>query len=209
MRDRLSLRVVLAAALVAAFGVCATAQAPPGDARKRDNDRMQQSLNAIMTRANTPAVRGKTPPPLRTTFTDTQFNAWLLGDGKDNVPVGLLQPVVGFLAAGKISARAVVDLDAVRKSKQRGMMDPMNLLSGLVPVNLTGTLSGAGGMATFDVESASLGTWPLPRSVLQELIAYYSKSPEFPDGIALGKPFPLPAAVKSMLIARGTATVVQ
>lgn len=206
MRDRLSCRAALAVVLVAALGVSAAAQTA---AQKRDNDKMQQSLDAITARANAPAVKGKTPPPLRTSFTDAQFNAWLLGDGKDNVPVGLLQPVVGFPAAGKVTAKAVVDLDAVRKSKQRGMMDPMNLLSGLVPVTLTGTLSGAGGMATFDVESATLGTWPLPRSVLQELLAYYSKSPQFPDGIALGKPFPLPSAVQSLTIARGIATVVQ
>jgi hypothetical protein len=206
MRDRLSLHVALAGVIVVALGVCAGAQS--ADA-KRDADKMQRTLGTIMERANAPAVKGKTPPPLRTTFTDVQLNAWLLADGKDNVPQGLLQPVVTFLAAGKVSAKAVVDLDAVRKSKPRGMLDPMNLLSGLVPVTMTGTLSGADGMGTFDVESATLGTWPLPRSVLQELIAYYSKSPEYPDGITLGKPFPLPAAVKALLIARGTATVVQ
>jgi hypothetical protein len=170
---------------------------------------MQQTLGAIMDRANTPAVKGKTPPPLRSTFTDTQFNAWLLADGKDNVPAGLLQPVVTFLPAGKLTARAVVDLDAVRKSKPRGMLDPMNLLTGMLPVTLTGTLTGAGGMATFDVQSAQLGTWPLPRSVLQELVAYYSKSTDYPEGITLGKPFALPAEVKALIIAKGTATVVQ
>jgi hypothetical protein len=199
------LRLLLASLMTVALAVTVSAQ--NADA-KRDNDQMQKSLNAIMARANTPPV-GKTLPPLRTTFTDTQFNAWLLGDGKDNVPVGLLQPKVTFLPAGKISAKAIVDLDAVRKSKSRGMLDPMNLLTGLMPITLTGTLSGSGGMGTFDVESASLGTWPLPRAILAELLAYYSKSPEYPEGIALGKPFPLPAAVKGLIIARGTATVVQ
>jgi hypothetical protein len=204
VRDRLHL--LLASLMTVALAVTVSAQS--ADA-KRDNDQMQKSLNAIMARANTPPVKGKTLPPLRTTFTDTQFNAWLLGDGKDNVPVGLLQPKVTFLAASKISAKAIVDLDAVRKSKSRGMLDPMNLLTGLMPITLTGTLSGTGGMGTFDVESASLGTWPLPRAILAELLAYYSKSPEYPEGIALGKPFPLPAAVKGLIIARGTATVVQ
>lgn len=214
MRDRLSLAfrilVVTFVTLVTTLGVRAFAQTP--DAKRdprRDNDKMQQSLGTIMSRANAPIVNGKTPPAVRTTFTDTQLNAWLLADGKDNVPTGLLSPTVTFLAASKVTAKAVVDLDAVRKSKPRGMLDPMNLLSGLVPVTLTGTLSGTGGMGTFDVESAALGTWPLPRSMLQELIAYYSKSTEYPDGITLGKPFPLPAAVKALLIARGTATVVQ
>lgn len=187
-------------------GVSAVAQT--ADA-KRDNEKMQKSVVAITSRANTPAVKGKVPAPLRTTFTDKELNAWLLGDGKDNVPVGLVQPTVTFLAANRINAKAIVDLDAVRKSKPRGMLDAMNLLSGLVPITLTGTLTGQGGMGTFDVESAQLGTWPLPRSVLQELIAFYSKSPDYPNGITLGKPFPLSAEVKQLLIARGMATVVQ
>lgn len=203
MRDRLSLALLVA---VMFSGVCAVAQT--ADAR-RDSEKMRQALLAITTRGNAPVVKGKTPAPLRTTFTDGQLNAWLVADGKDNVPVGLLSPTVTFLADGRITAKAVADLDAVRKSKPRGMLDPMNLLSGLVPISLTGKLSGTGGMGTFDVESAALGTWPLPRSVLQELIAFYSKSPEYPDGITLGKPFPLPSAVKTLLIARGTATVVQ
>lgn len=203
MRDRLSLLLPL---LVVMCGVSAVAQT--ADA-KRDNEKMQRSVAAITSRANTPAVKGKVPAPLRTTFSDKEFNAWLLGDGKDNVPVGIVQPTVTFLAANRINAKAIVDLDAVRKSKPRGMLDAMNLLSGLVPVTLTGTLTGQGGMGTFDVESAQLGTWPLPRSVLQELIAYYSKSPDYPNGITLGKPFPLSAEVKQLLIARGTATVVQ
>jgi hypothetical protein len=206
VRDRLLHHSLLATLIAIALGVSLGAQSADV---KRDNDLMQKSLNAITARANTPPVAGKTLPPLRTTFTDTQFNAWLLLDGKDNVPVGLLQPRVTFLPAGKVTAKAIVDLDAVRKSKSRGMLDPMNLLTGLMPISLTGTLSGTGGMATFDVESASLGTWPLPRAVLAELLAYYSKSPEYPDGIALGKPFPLPSGVKSLIIARGTATVVQ
>jgi hypothetical protein len=211
VRDRLSLTLVLIAVLAgvpAAAPFVQTAEAKRAEA-KRDNDRMQTSLAAIVARSNAPVVKGKTPPPLRTTFLDKELNAWLAADGKDNVPAGLLSPVVTFLAAGKLTAKAVVDLDAVRKSRQRGMLDPMNLLSGLMPVTLTGSLTGSGGMGTFDVESASLGSWPLPRAILQELIAYYSKSEEYPDGITLGKPFPLSAGIRQLLIARGTATVVQ
>lgn len=209
MRDRLSLALILLVVIAGAAVAAQTKTAAQSADAKRDNDRMQRSVVAITTRANEPVVKGKTLPPLRTTFTDKEFNAWLLADGKDNVPAGLLSPTVTFLPASKLTARVVVDLDAVRKSKPRGMLDPMNLLSGLVPVTLTGTLTGQGGMGTFDVESASLGTWPLPRSVLQELIAYYSKSPDYPNGITLGKPFPLSAGVKQIMIARGTATVVQ
>jgi hypothetical protein len=103
----------------------------------------------------------------------------------------------------------MVDLDAVRKSRERGMLDPMNYLSGMMAIAMNGVLTGASGQGTFDVESASLGNVTVPRILLQELIAYFSKSSEFPDGITLARPFPLPAGVRDLAIQRGSATVVQ
>ena len=68
MRDRLPLAVrfltVTVVALVVALGVRASAQTPDA---KRDNEKMEQTLSVIMTRASAPIVKGKTPPPLRTT----------------------------------------------------------------------------------------------------------------------------------------------
>jgi hypothetical protein len=74
---------------------------------------------------------------------------------------------------------------------------------------MTGRLNGVGGQGTFDVDTASLGNVPIPKVFLQELISFYSKSPDYPDGILLAKPFPLPARVREVQIARGAATVVQ
>jgi hypothetical protein len=44
---------------------------------------------------------------------------------------------------------------------------------------------------------------------LQELVSYYSRTPEMPDGISLDKPFVLPAAIQTVETRRGAATVVQ
>lgn len=203
----------LSPALVLALAAAAfapAAAAPQADAVRRDSARMNTALGAILVRA-VDVASGRTLKPARlsTTFTDGQLNAWLQYDGKESVPPGLVSPKVTFVGPGRVTAVAVVDLDAVRKSKERGMLDPMNLLTGLVPVTLTGKLNGKGGQGTFDVESAQLGSWPLPRALLQELISYYSRSDDFPNGITLGQPFPLPAAVRDLTVARGSATIVQ
>lgn len=196
-----------------AVGVCAlsallVAQGPAPSAK--DAERMQQSLTAIVTRAATPPSKGgKRPPPLRTSFTDAQLNAWLATSGKDQLPVGLVGPKVAFIAPGRITVKGVVDLDAVRKAKERGWLDPLAYLNGFMEISMDGTLSGAGGQGTFDVVSATLGNVTVPRLFLQELIAFYSKSPDFPDGIILAKPFTLPAGVRDVIIQRGSATVVQ
>ena len=49
----------------------------------------------------------------------------------------------------------------------------------------------------------------MPKILLQELVTFYSRSPQFPDGITLTKPFLLPAGVREVAIARGSATIVQ
>lgn len=176
---------------------------------KRDSERMQKNVSAILGRAATPPVKGKPVAPQRVTFTDRELNAWLSEDGKANVPVGLVSPVVTFTGPGKLTVHGMVDLDAVRKSRERGMLDPMNYLSGTMAIAMNGVLTGAAGQGTFDVESASLGNVTVPKILLQELIAYFSKSSEFPDGITLARPFPLPAGVRDLAIQRGSATVVQ
>ncbi len=184
-----------------------SAQAP--SAAQRESEKMQQSLAAIVGRSTTPAPKGKPLAPLRTSFTDKQFNAWLGEGGKDQLPAGLVGPRVTFDNGGKIAIRAVVDLDAVRKSKERGWLDPLAYLNGFMEISMDATFYGSGGQGTFDVVSATLGNVPVPRVFLQELIAYYSKSTDFPNGILLGKPFPLPAAVRDVSVQRGLATVVQ
>lgn len=197
----------LAFVAAVAFSAAVSAQAP--SAAKRDSERMQKSLTAILLRAEAPPAKGKPAPPLRTTFTDAELNAWLAADGKENVPTGLVSPQVTFTGPGKVTVKGVVDLDAVRKSRERGWLDPFAYLNGLMTISLNGVLSGANGQGVFDVESATLGNVAVPKVLLQELITYYSRSPQFPDGIILTKPFPLPAGVRDLAIQRGTATVVQ
>ncbi len=199
-------RTILIAIAVTLSGVV-SAQSP--SAGKNDSEKMQRSLTTMLLRAATPPVKGKPAPPLRTTFTDRELNAWLTADGKDNVPVGLVGPRVTFTGPGKLSLVGVVDLDAVRKSRERGWLDPLAYFSGMMTISLQGSLNGSGGQGTFDVDSAVLGNLPIPKVLLQELITYYSKSPEFPDGIVLAKPFPLPAGVRDLALQRGSATVVQ
>jgi len=193
--------------LVAALSGVVSAQAPPPG--KRDSERMQKSLMAVMARAEAPPVKGKPAASLRTSFTDRELNAWLAQDGKDNVPPGLVGPQITFAGPGKVTVKGVVDLDAVRKSRERGWLDPFAYLNGLMTISMNGSLSGSGGQGVFDVESATLGNVAVPKILLQELVTFYSRSPQFPDGITLTKPFLLPAGVREVAIARGSATIVQ
>jgi hypothetical protein len=170
-------------------------------------DSMDRKLTAIATRGIQPVV--KNAKPLRTSFTEREANAYLKFHGPEVMPAGVGNARVAIDNGGKVQARAIVDLDAVRKSQPRGYFDPMNLLFGSVEVAAAGTLQAANGKGTFQLGSATLGALPIPKTLLQELITYYTKSPEMPNGFDLDKPFDLPANIRQVEIQRGSLTVVQ
>jgi hypothetical protein len=116
---------------------------------------------------------------------------------------------VAIADGGRLEGHAIVDLDTIRKSKDRGALDPLNYVSGAVEVAAVGTLKTANGQGTFDLQSATLSGVPIPKSILQELVTYYSRTPDEPNGIDIDKPFPLPASIRSVEIRQGSATIVQ
>ena len=78
-----------------------------------------------------------------------------------------------------------------------------------VPVSATGTLTTSKGVGRFQLEAATLGGVPLPKLLLQEIVSYYSRSPQNPAGINIDDPFALPARIREIQVERGQAVVVQ
>jgi len=145
----------------------------------------------------------------RTTVTENEVNAYLTYDALDQLPTGVVEPAVTVVGPGRVTGRAVVDLDAVRKQKPRSLLDPMNFASGRLPVTATGTLKTSNGVGTLQFESASLGPVPIRKVILQEIVSYYSRTPENPAGIDLDAPFALPARIREIQVEPGRAVVIQ
>ena len=172
---------------------------------KRDADVLRQKVATINTHAESGAKSAR-----RTTITENEVNAYLTFDSKDQLPAGVVEPSVTIVGGGRLSGRAVVDLDAVRKSKaSASILDPVNYLTGRLPVTATGTLRTQNGMGQFQLESAAVASVPIPKILLQEIVSYYSKSAEKPSGIGLDDPFALPARIREILVERGQAIIVQ
>jgi hypothetical protein len=76
-------------------------------------------------------------------------------------------------------------------------------------VRVAGRLLAANGKAIFQFQSASVGGVPIAKGVLQELVTFYTKSPELPSGVNLDEPFDLPSNIRSVETRVGAATVVQ
>ena len=148
--------------------------------------------------------------PRRTTVTENEVNAYLTYDATDRMPVGVIEPGVSILGAGRVTARAVVDLDAVRKQKSaRSLFDPLNYVRGRLPMTATGVLTTSNGVARLRFESAAIGPVPVPKLVLQEIVSYYSRTESKPAGIGLDDPFELPARIREIHVETGHAIVLQ
>jgi hypothetical protein len=89
------------------------------------------------------------------------------------------------------------------------MFDPMRLLTGRLPVRVQGVLTTSRGTGKFDLESAHISGIPVPKSVLQTLVGYYSKSADRPQGVSIDDPFELPVAIREIRVEPGQAIVVQ
>jgi hypothetical protein len=117
---------------------------------------------------------------------------------------------VTIVGDGRVSARAVVDLDAVRRAKSSSsLLDPTSYLTGRLPVTASGVLRASNGVGRLTLESSSVGGVPVPKLLLQEIVSYYSKTAEKPSGIGLDDPFALPARIREIQVERGQAIIVQ
>ncbi len=201
MLSRRALFVAVALSLLAAAPI-----AQHGFTRQ-DADRFQLKLARIVEYGGTPVKKAQ--PARSVEITDAEVTAYLRHHATKDIPVGIVEPALSALGEGRVGGRAVVDLDAVRKSKPRGWLDPLGYLSGRLPLTATGRLTTKGGVGRFELEAAQLNGVPVPKTVIQELLSFYSRTPEDPDGINMDDPFELPARIREIRVARGAATVVQ
>lgn len=192
----------LALCLVAALGVSLLADVRTS---RQDAALLKQKVATINAHAERSARQ-----PRKTTVTESEVNSYLVYDARPQLPTGVVEPSISILGGGRVAARAVVDLDAVRREKNpTSLLDPMNYLTGKVPVSATGVLKTSNGVAHIEFESAAISRLPIPKFLLQEIVGYYSRTPSNPAGINLDDPFALPARIREIQVERGQAIIVQ
>jgi hypothetical protein len=199
----LALGLTLAAQLVAHLGA-------EQHFTKLDADRCQTKLGRITTFANTSTSAKAARVSAQTTqLTDTEVTSYLRYTLKDQVPAGIVDPTLVAVGDGRVKGGAVIDLDAVRKQRQRGWTDPLSYMTGKMPLSASGLLITQNGVGRFQLESAEISGISIPKSLVQELLSYYSKTADKPTGISIDDPFELPARIKEIKVGRGEAVVVQ
>jgi hypothetical protein len=174
---------------------------------KQEADQFSSKLIRIVATGNNKSL--KAAPAQTTQISDNELNSYFKYNAQGQIPVGIVDPTINALGDGRVGGRAVVDLDAVRKQKQRGWLDPMGYLTGRLPITATGRLTTKEGVGQFTLESAEVSGVTIPKTVLQELLSYYSRTKENPDGINMDDPFELPARIREIRVGKATSTIVQ
>jgi hypothetical protein len=155
---------------------------------------------------------GDAPPKseVRTPFTEGEVNSWFAYRSQRLLPAGVAPPSVAIIGGGKVKGDVVLDLESFGKRRgSGGTFDPWRLLGGRVPVTVTGVLHTKNGEGKFDMQAAEIAGIPVPKAMVQELLSYYSRTPNHPQGLDLDDPFDLPANIRQIEVGPGQAVVIQ
>jgi hypothetical protein len=178
---------------------------------RAEAESMSRKLEAIVERGSAaPAPEpAPQPKPVTTSFTEREVNAYFKYLGPLFMPTGVTGTQLTIGGDGHVQSRAVVDLDAIRQAQPRGWLDPLAWLGGSMEVKASGRVRGVNGKGVFQFESAYIAGVPVSKALLQELVTFYTRSPELPKGFNLDEPFDLPSNIRSVETRVGAATVVQ
>jgi hypothetical protein len=152
----------------------------------------------------------RTAVPRRTPVSETELNSWFAYRAQPFLPQGLTRPKITIVGGGRVIGGATVDLEAIAKRRgSGGALDVWSYLGGRVPVTVTGILHTKDGVGRFELQAADVSGVPLPKTLLQEVVSYYSRTPDHPQGLRLDDAFELPANIRQIDVGQGQAVVVQ
>jgi hypothetical protein len=170
---------------------------------KAEGDRLQLKIDEINKNGSSNPVRARKTP-----VSENEVNSYLAFNAK--IPQGLTNPQVTIVGDGRLAGRIEVDIDEFKRHRgSRGPIDPLNYVSGRVPVTARGVLRTSNGKGQLQLESAEIHRVPLPKPILHELVSFFSRTPENPNGFDIDKPFDLPARIREIVIQKEQAVVVQ
>jgi hypothetical protein len=188
-------------AAVVAGGLAMTA----ANVSREQAESFQRKVAQIVRQAESQQERER-----RTLVTEGEVNSYLRYSAGDQLPVGVTEPSIAIHAQGRLNGRAIVDLDIIRQKKSSGgWFDPMSYLTGRLPITASGVLRTADGKGQFELTSAEVSGIPIPKSFLQEIVTFYTRTSSTPDGINIDAPFELPAEIRRIDVEPAKATVVQ
>jgi len=148
--------------------------------------------------------------PRATAFSQAETNSYLKYKAGDLLPTGLMQPELTIIGAGRVSGKAVVDLDVVRqKQSSGGWFDPTSYLTGKLPVTASGKIVTWDGKGKFELERAEISGVTIPKSFLGQMVNFFTRTHDNPRGSSIDDVFELPAEIRRIDVEANRWTVHQ
>ena len=165
-----------------------------GDAFAKKVVLVQDHANNVV---NQEQARSAVRKPLATTFTQAETNSYLKFNAGDLLPTGLTQPELTLHGQNRVSGKAIVDLDVVRKKQSSGgWFDPTSYLTGKLLVTASGRVITGDGKGRFELASAEVSGVPIPKSFLNQMVNFFTRTADNPNGSSMDDVFELPAKIK-------------
>lgn len=172
---------------------------------REQGNNLERKIDEINKNASTDPVRTKKTP-----MSELEVNSYLVFNIKNKIPRGLTNPQIRIVGDGQLAGRVVVDIDEFKRHRgSGGFLDPLGYISGQVPLTARGVLRTREGKGRFQLNSADILGFPLPKPILKELVGFFSRTPENPNGFDMDAPFNLPAKIREVAVDQGEAVVLQ
>ena len=152
---------------------------------------------------------GSRDQPQLTRLLESEINAFLRFQGAPKLPKGIASPRVHIGADQRVTAEAVIDLGLIREQGTGGWLNPLQYLTGRIPVSATGTVSSGNGFVKLEVEAVTFAGVEVPALVLQELVRHYTRTSTAPEGVRLDRALTLPFEIRELRLSTREAIVVQ
>jgi len=144
--------------------------------------------------------------PTTVSFTDRELSSYLNLAYAEKLPKGLTNVEVQF-ERDRVVAKGMLDLDRVKGRVRENSWSPLSFMSGVVPVEATGKVTGKDGFGTIVWETVYVSSVRVPITMLEQIVLTSTKNAEYPEGFDIHAPFRLPYAAKSLRVDRGRAVV--
>ena len=150
---------------------------------------------------------GDRPAPRETRLSETEVSDFL--ESAIRVNSGFSEVRVLLEGQGKVIAMAVVDLDQIQRGPSVKRFDPMNFLSGRLPVTVVGALHATKGVGRVEVERVEVSGFPVPKALVMDLIVAQTRSVERPQGVEIERDFTLPYRIQAIQVHSGEVLILQ
>ncbi len=139
--------------------------------------------------------------------TESELNSYLNLTLAEKLPKEVKDLEVHLLEHERLQASGLVDLDTVKAKVgvSASPWNPLMLMSGLVPVQLSGRFVNRDGFGSIVWEDVRVNAWSLPIRLLEQMVASATRKPDNPEGFDISAPFRLPYSVRRVRLETGRA----